>query len=158
MLYFTISSIALCVWIWTLYLINKKWFNRLSIPTLMVFIITILGSAVSSIGTPRHVRLQTIFMNFTDSVKVEVLAFNLNSGVAIYLWVKLDSTNEPLYLVFPWNVELASKLTQMQQDGNGQPMEIELNNIISELFEHSDNTESSLKYILPEAPPNKLGQ
>lgn len=54
------------------------------------------------------------------SGEAEVLSFQLQENVAIYLWIVLEGDPQPRYFSFPWDKVLAQGLLDAQEQGKGE--------------------------------------
>ncbi len=65
---------------------------------------------VMAFGTPRPSMLQL------RSVDGDLLAYALDEGHAVYLWLTPDGDAVPVYLALPWSQQTAAKLEQAQAE------------------------------------------
>lgn len=77
---------------------------------LEILLIALLLSGVASsqlLSLPKPIGHEWLKQNVNKAI---VLAVDIQEGRAIYLWLKLDDSDKPLYYSMPWDLKVALQL------------------------------------------------
>jgi hypothetical protein len=121
---------------------KPTWISVAGFVPLIVFIFLTGGEIV---GTPKPLVFE---WRATEGDEVEIIAFRLREGVAIYLWVE-GIGNAPRAYTLPWNDDNARSLHEATREANRMGR-----TVIGNLWRHNSLEErDQLFYPAPIQPP-----
>jgi hypothetical protein len=77
----------------------------LSVGMFIALVALVYGGTIELMSRPKPVALE-----WRDVTQATVLSASLREGEAIYVWLQIEGTSEPLAYALPWSLEAAQQL------------------------------------------------
>lgn len=112
----------------------------------VLLVVTLPFAMVSFLGLPKPLDFE---FNVKDPV-ASVLMLHIEEGVAVYLVLKVDDSDDPVYYVIPWKnggEEIAESSQKAMQESNARPGD---GLVVRNLFDNSADKRKPLFYEDPQ--------
>jgi len=128
----TMAGILAAITIWAP---RSRVLKTVALTCVCVFLPAAYASLEDMLSRPRHLtseQLQSL------GEEASVLASQLVEDEAIYLWLSLQSADQPRYFRLPWNDELARQLHEASRDAEGQGTDVKISKMLENSTEHRE--------------------
>ena len=112
----SLAIIAVVLTLWACLSGVNRWLIVFYLPVMFAFLL----SMFVSLGVPKPVE------SFFVTEDVTVHSYLLREHEAIYLWVTVPGSSEPVALVLPWSMEQARQLQEAGEMADGQGTELKM--------------------------------
>lgn len=127
---------------------RNLWVKVGALATAAAFMPVAYASLSTMLSRPKPIEMEWSRDQLTDAA---VLGARLEEGEAIYVWLEMDSVDEPRAYVLPWSQELAKQLQGAQRTAEQTGTKVRMR----KPFENSLDESNQLFYAAPIPPPQE---